>query len=74
MSRRLDLTRSLAANRRWVRGGSVLTVSAVRRNLEARRVALDPCRVAAPIVTGVGLLSGGLMFVCRDFVRCSLGR
>src|ERR1700733_9600595 len=37
--------------------------------LESRLVVLDPSRVAAQIVTGVGFLGGGLIFVRRDSVR-----
>lgn len=33
------------------------------------RVVLDPSRVAAQIVTGVGFIGGGLIFVRRDAVR-----
>jgi putative Mg2+ transporter-C (MgtC) family protein len=35
----------------------------------ARLVVLDPSRVAAQIVTGVGFLGAGLIFVRRDSVR-----
>jgi putative Mg2+ transporter-C (MgtC) family protein len=37
--------------------------------LEPGRVILDPSRVAAQIVTGVGFLGAGLIFVKRDSVR-----
>jgi putative Mg2+ transporter-C (MgtC) family protein len=37
--------------------------------LEANRVVLDPSRVAAQIVTGIGFLGAGLIFVRRDSVR-----
>jgi putative Mg2+ transporter-C (MgtC) family protein len=37
--------------------------------LESGRVILDPSRVAAQIVTGVGFLGAGLIFVRRDSVR-----
>src|SRR5271170_7236045 len=37
--------------------------------LEANRVVLDPSRVAAQIVTGIGFIGGGLIFVRRDSVR-----
>lgn len=37
--------------------------------LEPARVVLDPSRVAAQIVTGVGFLGAGLIFVRRDSVR-----
>jgi putative Mg2+ transporter-C (MgtC) family protein len=33
------------------------------------RVVLDPSRVAAQIVTGIGFIGGGLIFVRRDSVR-----
>lgn len=33
------------------------------------RVVLDPSRVAAQIVTGIGFIGGGLIFVRRDVVR-----
>jgi putative Mg2+ transporter-C (MgtC) family protein len=33
------------------------------------RVVLDPSRVAAQIVTGIGFIGGGLIFVRRDMVR-----
>src|ERR1700727_4196 len=37
--------------------------------LEPRLVVLDPSRVAAQVVTGVGFLGAGLIFVRRDSVR-----
>jgi putative Mg2+ transporter-C (MgtC) family protein len=37
--------------------------------LEPRLVVLDPSRVAAQIVTGVGFLGAGIIFVRRDAVR-----
>jgi putative Mg2+ transporter-C (MgtC) family protein len=37
--------------------------------LAANRVVLDPSRVAAQIVTGIGFIGGGLIFVRRDSVR-----
>jgi putative Mg2+ transporter-C (MgtC) family protein len=37
--------------------------------LESYRVVLDPSRVAAQIVTGIGFIGGGLIFVRRDSVR-----
>jgi putative Mg2+ transporter-C (MgtC) family protein len=37
--------------------------------LAADRVVLDPSRVAAQIVTGIGFIGGGLIFVRRDSVR-----
>ncbi len=37
--------------------------------LESRLIVLDPSRVAAQIVTGVGFLGAGLIFVRRDSVR-----
>jgi putative Mg2+ transporter-C (MgtC) family protein len=37
--------------------------------LQPNRVVLDPSRVAAQIVTGVGFLGAGLIFVRRDSVR-----
>jgi putative Mg2+ transporter-C (MgtC) family protein len=37
--------------------------------LEPGRIILDPSRVAAQIVTGVGFLGAGLIFVRRDSVR-----
>lgn len=37
--------------------------------LETGRVILDPSRIAAQIVTGVGFLGAGLIFVRRDSVR-----
>lgn len=37
--------------------------------LSARRVVLDPSRVAAQIVSGIGFIGGGLIFVHRDSVR-----
>jgi putative Mg2+ transporter-C (MgtC) family protein len=37
--------------------------------LESRLVVLDPSRMAAQIVTGVGFLGAGLIFVRRDAVR-----
>jgi putative Mg2+ transporter-C (MgtC) family protein len=37
--------------------------------LEVNRVVLDPSRVAAQIVTGIGFIGGGLIFVRRTNVR-----
>jgi len=37
--------------------------------LEARTVVLDPSRVAAQIVSGIGFIGAGLIFVRRDAVR-----
>src|ERR1700679_3380688 len=37
--------------------------------LAVNRVVLDPSRVAAQIVTGIGFIGGGLIFVQRDVVR-----
>lgn len=37
--------------------------------LDPGRVVLDPSRVAAQIVTGIGFIGGGLIFVRRDAVR-----
>jgi putative Mg2+ transporter-C (MgtC) family protein len=37
--------------------------------LEARTVVLDPSRVAAQIVSGIGFIGAGLIFVRRDSVR-----
>lgn len=37
--------------------------------LSPGRVVLDPSRVAAQIVTGIGFIGGGLIFVRRDVVR-----
>jgi putative Mg2+ transporter-C (MgtC) family protein len=37
--------------------------------LSAERVILDPSRIAAQIVTGIGFIGGGLIFVRRDSVR-----
>src|SRR3984885_13778356 len=37
--------------------------------LSPNQVVLDPSRVAAQIVTGVGFIGGGLIFVRRDSVR-----
>ena len=37
--------------------------------LAANRIVLDPSRVAAQIVTGIGFIGGGLIFVRRDSVR-----
>jgi putative Mg2+ transporter-C (MgtC) family protein len=37
--------------------------------LEPRLIVLDPSRIAAQIVTGVGFLGAGLIFVRRDSVR-----
>jgi putative Mg2+ transporter-C (MgtC) family protein len=38
-------------------------------NVLGSHVALDPSRVAAQIVSGIGFLGGGLIFVSRDVVR-----
>jgi putative Mg2+ transporter-C (MgtC) family protein len=37
--------------------------------LATNRVVLDPSRIAAQIVTGIGFIGGGLIFVRRDSVR-----
>ncbi len=37
--------------------------------IESSRVVLDPSRVAAQIVSGIGFIGGGLIFVRRDSVR-----
>lgn len=37
--------------------------------LESGRVVLDPSRIAAQIVSGIGFISGGLIFVRKDIVR-----
>ncbi|GAB3582776.1 MgtC/SapB family protein [Amycolatopsis endophytica] len=37
--------------------------------LEQGRIVLDPSRVAAQIVSGIGFIGGGLIFVRRDVVR-----
>ncbi|WP_243787805.1 MgtC/SapB family protein [Saccharopolyspora gloriosae] len=37
--------------------------------LEFERVSLDPSRVAAQVVSGIGFIGGGLIFVRRDVVR-----
>src|ERR1700743_754924 len=37
--------------------------------LLAYKVVLDPSRVAAQIVSGIGFIGGGLIFVHRDVVR-----
>lgn len=37
--------------------------------LRAYEVALDPSRIAAQIVSGIGFIGGGLIFVQRDVVR-----
>ncbi len=37
--------------------------------LEAGRVVLDPSRVAAQVVSGIGFIGGGVIFMRRDIVR-----
>jgi putative Mg2+ transporter-C (MgtC) family protein len=37
--------------------------------LVSNRIVLDPSRIAAQIVTGIGFIGGGLIFVRRDSVR-----
>ncbi|MGB8521113.1 MAG: MgtC/SapB family protein [Candidatus Tumulicola sp.] len=37
--------------------------------IENGRVVLDPSRVAAQIVTGIGFIGGGVIFMKRDVVR-----
>lgn len=37
--------------------------------LEVNRIVLDPSRIAAQIVSGIGFIGGGLIFVRRDNVR-----
>lgn len=37
--------------------------------LETNRVVLDPSRMAAQVVSGIGFIGGGVIFVRKDFVR-----
>jgi len=37
--------------------------------LESNRVVLDPSRIAAQIVSGIGFIGGGVIFVRKDIVR-----
>jgi putative Mg2+ transporter-C (MgtC) family protein len=37
--------------------------------IESNQIVLDPSRVAAQIVSGIGFIGGGLIFVQRDIVR-----
>src|SRR6185312_8662738 len=37
--------------------------------LEQNRVVLDPSRIAAQIVSGIGFIGGGVIFVRKDLVR-----
>ena len=37
--------------------------------LKSGRVVLDPSRIAAQIVSGIGFIGGGLIFVRKDIVR-----
>jgi putative Mg2+ transporter-C (MgtC) family protein len=37
--------------------------------LQSGRVIVDPSRVAAQIVTGIGFIGGGVIFMRRDLVR-----
>ena len=37
--------------------------------LQSSRIVLDPSRVAAQIVTGIGFIGGGVIFLRRDLVR-----
>src|ERR1700722_17338548 len=37
--------------------------------LEQNRIVLDPSRVAAQIVSGIGFIGGGVIFVRKDLVR-----
>src|ERR1700723_1899942 len=37
--------------------------------IQAGRVVLDPSRVAAQIVSGIGFIGGGVIFVRKDIVR-----
>ena len=37
--------------------------------LDSGRVVLDPSRIAAQIVSGIGFIGGGLIFVRKDIVR-----
>jgi putative Mg2+ transporter-C (MgtC) family protein len=37
--------------------------------LDAGRIVLDPSRIAAQIVSGIGFIGGGVIFVRRDLVR-----
>jgi uncharacterized membrane protein YhiD involved in acid resistance len=47
----------------------LISKNGVTDGLEPRLIVLDPSRVAAQIVTGVGFLGAGLIFVRRDSVR-----
>src|SRR6202161_2830177 len=37
--------------------------------LEPNRIVLDPSRIAAQIVSGIGFIGGGVIFVRKDIVR-----
>jgi len=37
--------------------------------ISENRIVLDPSRIAAQVVSGIGFIGGGLIFVQRDFVR-----
>jgi len=37
--------------------------------IEQNRVVLDPSRIAAQVVSGIGFIGGGLIFVKKDIVR-----
>ena len=37
--------------------------------LEPNRIVLDPSRIAAQVVTGIGFIGGGVIFVRKDVVR-----
>ncbi|HLH48739.1 MAG TPA: MgtC/SapB family protein, partial [Roseiarcus sp.] len=37
--------------------------------LEQNRIVLDPSRIAAQIVSGIGFIGGGVIFVRKDLVR-----
>jgi putative Mg2+ transporter-C (MgtC) family protein len=37
--------------------------------LEGGRIVLDPSRMAAQIVSGIGFIGGGVIFVRKDIVR-----
>ena len=37
--------------------------------LSADRIVLDPSRIAAQIVSGIGFIGGGVIFVRKDLVR-----
>src|SRR5829696_6244260 len=53
----------------WRLGLALVLSTVIGLERERGKVVLDPSRVAAQIVSGIGFIGGGLIFVRRDSVR-----